>query len=406
VHVPAWVWLATIVGILIIMALDLIIAERRRLRFTPRVAARWIFLSVLFATLFCLVIWAIWGSQYASQFLGVYLAEYSLSADNLFVIMLIVSTFTVPKIHHHRVLVTGMVLALFLRGAAIALGATAIHLFGWVFYLFGAFLIYTAWKLITTGSEPDAKSTENVMLRAVRAVLPVTGDYHGSRLVLRRSTKVWVTPLLIVIIAIGTTDLLFAMDSIPAAFGLTTEPFLILTANAFAMTGLRQLYFLIGGLVNKLAYLPYGLAVILGFIGSKLILDTLHDNDLPFLNNGQPVPVPTVSSGISLIVIVGTLLAAALASAWKASHDRHRQLTSVSFVRALLDADNTHNGAEGGSGMGGAGPRQFQRDGDQAPRHGIVCPDQSLGIGRDSAALGGQQGNQPASGNAGGQQVP
>ncbi|MGB6165605.1 MAG: TerC/Alx family metal homeostasis membrane protein [Pseudonocardiaceae bacterium] len=316
-HIPTWVWLATIVGLFIIMALDLVIADRRRLQFTSRDAARWIFLSILFVALFCLAIWAIWGGRYAGEFLSVYLTEYSLSADNLFVIMLIMSTFAVPAAQQHRVLVTAMMLALFLRTAAITLGATAIHLFSWIFYLFGAFLIYTAWKLIRTGTEADEEFTENAMLRTARAVLPVTGDYHGSRVVLRRGAKVWVTPLLIVLIAIGTTDLLFAADSIPAAFGLTTEPFLIITANAFALTGLRQLYFLIGNLVNKLAYLPHGLAVILGFIGGKLILDTLHDNTLPFLNNGQPVPVPTVSSGVSLIVIVGTLLAATLASTGK-----------------------------------------------------------------------------------------
>jgi tellurite resistance protein TerC len=318
VHIPAWAWLATMVVLLIVMVADLVIIDRRRLRFTPRDAARWIVLSIIFAALFCLAIWAIWGGRYAGQFLSVYLVEYALSADNLFVMMLIVSTFAVPEAHHHRVLVTGMMLALFLRGAAIALGVTAIHLFGWIFYLFGAFLIYTAWKLITTGSEADGEFTENVTLRAVRSVLPVTGDYHGSRLILRRNAKIWVTPLLIVITAIGTTDLLFAVDSIPAALGLTTEPFLVLTANAFALTGLRQLYFLIGGLVNKLAYLSHGLAVILGLIGGKLILDTLHDNDLPFLNNGQPVPVPTVSSGLSLVAIVGVLMVAALASVWKA----------------------------------------------------------------------------------------
>ncbi len=317
VHIPTWVWLATIVGLFIIMALDLVIADRRRLQFTSRDAARWIFLSILFAALFCLTIWTIWGGRYAGEFLSVYLTEYSLSADNLFVIMLIMSTFAVPAAQQHRVLVTAMMLALFLRAAAIALGATAIHLFSWIFYLFGAFLIYTAWKLIRTDTEADEEFTENAMLRAARAVLPVTGNYHGSRVVLRRGAKVWVTPLLIVLIAIGTTDLLFAADSIPAAFGLTTEPFLIITANAFALTGLRQLYFLIGSLVNKLAYLQHGLAVILCFIGGKLILDTLHDNNLPFLNNGQPVPVPTVSSGVSLIVIVGTLLAAALASTGK-----------------------------------------------------------------------------------------
>jgi tellurite resistance protein TerC len=318
VRVTAWVWLATVVGLLIIMSLDLVIVGRRRLRLTSRDATRWILLSIFFAALFCLAIWAVWGGRYAGQFLSVYLAEYSLSADNLFVIMLIVSTFAVPEPQQHRVLGIAMMLALFLRAAAIALGATAIHLFSWIFYLFGVFLIYTAWKLITTGTQADEEFTENIMLRVARAVLPVTGDYHGSRVVLRLNAKVWVTPLLIVIIAIGTTDLLFALDSIPAAFGLTTEPFLILTANAFTLIGLRQLYFLIGGLVNKLTYLPHGLAVILGFIGGKLILDTLHDNTLPFLNNGQPVPVPTVSSGLSLIMIVGTLIAAALASAGKA----------------------------------------------------------------------------------------
>ncbi len=327
-HIPAWAWLVTMVVLFIVMVADLAIIDRRRVRFTPRAAAHWIFLSILFAAIFCLAIWAIWGGRYAGQFLSVYLVEYSLSADNLFVIMLIVSTFAVPDIHHHRVLVTAMVLALLLRGAAIALGITAIRLFGWIFYLFGAFLIYTAWKLITTSGAADGEFTENVMLRAVRAVLPVTGDYHGSRLILRRNAKVWITPLLIVITAIGTTDLLFAVDSIPAALGLTTEPFLVITANAFALTGLRQLYFLIGGLVNKLDYLPHGLAVILGLIGGKLILDTLHDNDLPFLNNGHPVPVPTVSSGISLVTIVGVLMAAALASAWKARHDRQAHPTA------------------------------------------------------------------------------
>lgn len=325
VHVPVWVWLATIAGFFGIMALDLVVAGRRRIGLTSRDATRWVFLSIIFAALFFLAIWGIWGGTYAGQFLSVYLAEYSLSADNLFVMMLIMTTFAVPATHHHRVLVTGMILALFLRGAAIASGATVIHFFSWIFYLFGAFLVYTAWKLIRTGTEADEEFTENVMLRAARAILPVTGDYHGSRMILQRGAKVWVTPLLIVIVAIGTTDLLFAVDSIPAAFGLTAEPFLILAANAFALTGLRQLYFLIGGLVNKLAYLRHSLAVILGFIGGKLILDTLHDNNLPFLNNGQPVPVPTVSSGVSLIMIVGTLLAAALASAAKASRVRDRR---------------------------------------------------------------------------------
>lgn len=322
-RVPVWAWLVTMVGLFLIMAVDLAIVNRHRGRFTPRDATRWIFLSVVLTAFFCLTIWAVWGGRYAGQFLSVYLAEYSLSADNLFVLMLIMSTFAVPEIHHPRVLTIGLILALILRGAAITLGITAVHLFSWIFYLFGAFLIYAAWKLVTTtGGAENKEFTENIILRAARAVLPVTGHYHGCRLILRRNAKTWVTPLLIVITAIGTTDLLFALDSIPAAFGLTAEPFLILTANAFALTGLRQLYFLLTGLAGKLTYLPHGLAVILSFIGGKLILDTLHDNSLPFVNNGQPVPVPTVSSGASLVVIIGALLGVTLASAWKASHGR------------------------------------------------------------------------------------
>ncbi|MGH3853447.1 MAG: TerC/Alx family metal homeostasis membrane protein [Pseudonocardiaceae bacterium] len=318
-HVPAWAWLVTIVGLFGVMVVDLAIVDRRG-RCAPRDSARWILLSMFLAGLFCLSIWVIWGDRYAGQFLSVYLTEYSLSADNLFVLMLIMPTFAVPEAQRHRVLAIGLMLALLLRGGAIALGVTVIHLFGGICYLFGAFLIYTAWKLITTASgAEDAEFTENIMLRLVRAVLPVTGGYHGSRLVIRRNAKVWVTPLLIVITAIGTTDLLFALDSIPAAFGLTTEPFLILTANALALIGLRHLYFLLAGLVGMLPYLPQGLAVILGFIGGKLILDTLHDNNLPFLNNAQPVPVPTVSGGVSLAVIVGALLAAVLASLKPAS---------------------------------------------------------------------------------------
>ncbi|MBV9012307.1 MAG: TerC/Alx family metal homeostasis membrane protein [Pseudonocardiales bacterium] len=316
-RIPEWAWLATIVGLFVIMVIDLVVADWRRFQFMPRDAVRWIFLSILFAVLFCSVIWVIWGGRYAGQFLAVYLTEYSLSADNLLVVVLIMSTFAVPEIHRHQVLVVGMMLALLLRAAAITVGVAAIQVFGWVFYLFGAFLIYTAWKVITSGSQEDPKFTENIVLRALRAVLPVTGDYHGSRLLLRLGRKVWVTPLLLVVIAIGTTDLLFAVDSIPAAFGLTREPFLVFTANAFALTGLRQLYFVVSGLVTKLAYLAHGLAVILGFVGGKLILETLHGNTLPFLNKGHPVPVPTVGSGTSLVVIVITLTVAVLASAWK-----------------------------------------------------------------------------------------
>ena len=210
------------------------------------------------------------------------------------------SAFEVPAEHQHRVLLVGIVIALVMRGIFIAVGAAAIPAFSWVFYLFAVVLIVTAVNLARQGTEHDEEYTETAALRFMRRVLPVTDEFHGAKSFVRVDGRRMVTPMLMVMLAIGSTDLLFALDSIPAIFGLTQEPYLVFTANAFALMGLRQLYFLLGGLLTRLVYLSYGLAVILAFIGVKLVLEALHENSLPFINGGEPVPVPTVGIALSL----------------------------------------------------------------------------------------------------------
>jgi tellurite resistance protein TerC len=270
---------------------------------------------VALAVVFGLGIWYFAGGTYAGEFFAGYITEYSLSVDNLFVFVIIMTSFAVPAVHQHRVLLVGIVIALVMRGLFIAVGAAAINALSWVFYLFAAFLIYTAVNMVRQGIAGDEEEwTEPRVVRLVRRVLPVTEDYHGSKTTVRIDGKRWATPMLIVMVAIGLTDLLFALDSIPAIFGLTQEAYLVFSANAFALMGLRQLYFLLGGLLNRLIYLPYGLAVILAFIGVKLVLHALHENELPFLNGGEPLPVPEIGIGLSLSVIVGVLVITTVAS--------------------------------------------------------------------------------------------
>ena len=223
--------------------------------------------------------------------------------------------------HQHRVLLVGIVIALVMRGGFIAVGAAAIHAFSWVFYLFAAVLVVTAVNVARQGAGHDEEFSENAALRLMRRVVPVTPEFHGARSFVKVGGRRMVTPMLVVMFAIGTTDLLFALDSIPAIFGLTQEPYLVFTANAFALMGLRQLYFLLGGLLSRLVYLSYGLAVILGFIGVKLVLEALHENSLPFVNGGQPVPVPTIGIVTSLTVIVSVLAITTIASLIKARRD-------------------------------------------------------------------------------------
>jgi len=321
--VPVWVWLATIGGLLVLLAVDLVIVDRKPHEVTVGEAGRWVAFYIACAVVFGAGIWMFSGGTHAGEYFAGYITEYSLSVDNLFIFLVIMAAFKVPAIHQHKVLLIGILLALVFRGVFIAVGAAAISQFSWVFYVFGAFLVYTAVKLSGSGlgGEDDEEYEENRVTRWARKLLPVTDDYRDGKVFTRIDGRKFATPLFIVMIAIGSADLMFAVDSIPAIFGLTKEPFLVFAANAFALMGLRQLYFLLGGLLRRLVYLSVGLAVILGFIGVKMILEALHTNSLPFLNGGEPLPVPTIGIPLSLSVIIGVLVITAVASVAKTRRD-------------------------------------------------------------------------------------
>ena len=313
-NVPVWLWFATIAGILVLLAADLVIVDHNPHAIRVGEAAKWVVFYVSCAVLFGLGILMFFGGTYAGEYFAGYITEYSLSVDNLFVFVIIMTTFGVPAIHQHKVLLFGILAALVLRGLFIAAGAAVIEQFEWVFYLFGAFLLYTGWRLAFRGeSDEEEEFRENAALRVVRRFLPVTDDYHGAAVFARIDGKRFVTPMLVVMLAIGTTDILFALDSIPAIFGLTKEPFLVFSSNAFALMGLRQLYFLLGGLLNRLIYLDTGLAVILGFIGVKLILEALHGQGFSW--------APEIGIVTSLAVIVLVLAITTVLSLLKVRHD-------------------------------------------------------------------------------------
>ncbi|MGH3771751.1 MAG: TerC family protein [Pseudonocardiaceae bacterium] len=321
--VPTWVWLATVGGLGVLFALDLVIVDRKPHEVGMAEAARWAVFYLACAAVFGLGVWLFAGSGFAVEYFAGYLTEYSLSVDNLFVFVVIMAAFKVPAIQQHRVLLIGIALALAMRGLFIAAGAALISRFSWVFYLFGVLLVYLGWRQIRQRKQ-NPELQDNAVPRALRKLIPVTDEYDGSRLTVKRGGKRRLTPMIVVMIAIGFVDLIFAMDSIPAIFGLTREPFLVFTASAFALMGLRQVYVLIGELLTRIVYLSIGLGVILGFIGVKLVLDALNENSLPFLNDGQPIDsVPTVGIELSLGVIVGVLLVTTVASLLTTRRHRH-----------------------------------------------------------------------------------
>ncbi|MFC0108200.1 TerC family protein [Kibdelosporangium aridum] len=331
--VPTWLWIATIAGLLILLAIDLVIVDRKPHEVTIGEAARWVTFYVACAVVFGLGLWYFAGGQPAGEFFAGYITEYSLSVDNLFVFLVIMGAFKVPAIHQHKVLLIGILLALGMRSIFILLGAAVIAEFSWVFYLFGAFLIYTAYTFIKSNHDDDGEEyKENGATKLARKFLPVTDDYHGARSFVKVAGKRMVTPMFIVMIAIGTADLLFAVDSIPAIFGLTKEPFLVFAANAFALMGLRQLYFLLGGLLNKLVYLQIGLAAILAFIGVKLVLEALHTNELPFINGGEHLDVWVPNIAVSLSVIIGVLAITTVASLIKSRRDKNKESAESSVT--------------------------------------------------------------------------
>ena len=313
--VAPWVWWTTIAVTSAILLFDVVVIGRRP--HTPSMKECAIALGVYvgLALLFGVGIYVTSGSQYGTEFLAGWLTEYSLSVDNLFIFIIILSKFNVPKKYQQTALMVGIVLALVMRGIFIAVGAAAINNFAWIFYIFGLFLLYTAWKLAKEGGEDEDDYEENRLVRWTSKHLPVTDEWNSNKISAKVDGKRVFTPMFLVILTLGTTDLLFALDSIPAIYGLTKEPYLVLTANIFALMGLRQLYFLIGGLLERLIYLSYGLAFLLGFIGVKLVLHAMHENELPFINGGEHIAwAPEIPIWLSLAVIVGTLVVTTLLS--------------------------------------------------------------------------------------------
>ena len=315
-NIPGWVEIAIIGALVVLLIADVWFVGRRPHEPSMRESALGVAFYVGLALLFGLgVLW--WsGGRYAGEFYAGWLTEYSLSVDNLFVFVIIMARFAVPRQYQQKVLLIGIVLALVLRGIFIVLGAAAIERFVWVFFIFGAFLIYTAWKL-AFHSEDEENFEENALIRWSRRALPMSETFDGAKMRTVVNGKRLFTPMIVVMIAIGTTDLLFALDSIPAIFGLTKEPFLVFTANVFALMGLRQLYFLLDGLLDRLIYLSLGLSIVLGFIGVKLIFEALAENSLSFVNGGEHVTwAPHIPIWLSLSVIIGTLVVTAVASLW------------------------------------------------------------------------------------------
>ncbi|MFB7231014.1 TerC family protein [Streptomyces fimicarius] len=300
------VWALTIFGLSALIAVDFFIGRKPH-DVSTKEAGIWTIVWIALAVLFGVGLMVFGESQASGEFFAGFITEKSLSVDNLFVFVLIMAKFSVPSHLQQRVLLIGVLIALVLRAIFIAAGAAVIANFSWVFYIFGAFLIYTAWKLIqeARADEDEDDWEENRLLKKIEHRFGVADQYHGTKLFIQKNGKRILTPLMVVMLAIGMTDVLFALDSIPAIFGLTQDPYIVFTANAFALMGLRQLYFLIGGLLKKLVHLSYGLSVILGFIGVKLVLHAMHESG---------VNTPEISIPFSLSVIGGVLVITTITS--------------------------------------------------------------------------------------------
>ena len=311
--VPTWAWIATLVFIGALLVFDFFFHVRVAHTPSLKEAAWWSAFFVAVAVLFGGVVWFAGGSEMGTEYFAGYITEKALSVDNLFVFLIIMSSFKVPAADQQKVLLFGIVFALIARTALIALGAGLINSFAWVFYIFGLILLLTAGNMVRQESE-DSHTADNIVIRVAKRFIRTTDEYDGDKLTTVIDGKRQLTPMLLVMVAIGGTDILFALDSIPAIFGLTQNVFIVFTATAFSLLGLRQLYFLLDGLLDRLIYLSYGLAIILAWIGIKLILHALHENNLPFINGGEPVDVVEIPTGLSLSVIVGVLVITIVAS--------------------------------------------------------------------------------------------
>jgi tellurite resistance protein TerC len=340
------VWILTILGILGLLAFDYFFHVRSAHVPTLREAAIWSSLYVGIAILFGLGTLVIGGTEMGSEYFAGYITEKALSVDNLFVFLIIMTSFRVPRENQQKVLLVGIVISLIARAGFIFLGSALLNTFVWVFYLFGLALLITAGNMLKPQTE-ESHSAQNIIVRLARRLFPTTENYDGDRLLTRQDGRRVMTPMLLVMVAIGGTDLMFALDSIPAIFGLTQNVYVVFTATAFSLLGLRQLYFLLDGLLDRLIYLSFGLAAILAFIGTKLILHALHENNLPFINDGEPIEVMEISTGLSLVVILVVLVITIFASLFST---RGRTQTAMANIRrdalAYLDAEYTDDAGE------------------------------------------------------------
>jgi tellurite resistance protein TerC len=310
-------WTITAAALVLVIVVDLLFQVRRKTEPSFKESAILSAIFVLIAVAFAPVVSILWGSEFGEEYIAGFVTEKSLSVDNLFVFLIIFTKLKVPKKAQSQALIVGIFIALILRFIFIAVGAAAIAAFSWVFYIFGAFLIYTAISLVREhfGSHSDDGAPGGKLIEFIKKRVNVVDDYHGASVSIKKDGKRFYTPLLFAMIAIGSADILFALDSIPAVFGLTSEPYIVFTANAFALLGLRQLYFLLSGLLLRLKYLGLGLSVILGWIGIKLAIHALHKNELPFINGGHHVDwLPEISTELSLGVILGTITIATVTS--------------------------------------------------------------------------------------------
>ena len=304
------VWAVTIAAIVGLLALDFVIGRNPH-DVRMREAVTWSVVYVGVAIVFGVWVWQWAGADFGQQYFAGWLVEKSLSVDNLFIFLIIFARFAVPSELQQRALLIGVALALVMRAVFIAIGAAALEYFAFTFVIFGGFLIWTAWGIFKHRNE-DADLEENAIIRAARRRFPITEEYHGNKLTIIENGKRFATPMLLVLIAVGTTDLLFALDSIPATFGVTQEPYLVFAANAFALLGLRALFFVLRNLLDKLVYLAVGLSFILAFIGVKLILTFLHEVN---------PDIPKIETTTSLVVIIATLTITTIASIIKVRRD-------------------------------------------------------------------------------------
>ncbi|MBD2759619.1 TerC family protein [Yimella sp. cx-573] len=312
-NVTSLVWILTIAGIIGLLLFDFFFHVRQAHEPTLKESATWSALYVGVALLFGAGLWFVAGSGHGTDYFAGYITEKALSVDNLFVFLVIIGSFKVPRAYQQKVLLVGIAIALVARAAFVFLGAAMINTFSWTFYFFGLVLLVTAGHMLKPEGT-DEHDADNIVSRIAKKFFKASDEYDGDKLFTRINGRRVMTPMLLVMIVIGGTDILFALDAIPAIYGLTEEPYIVFTATAFSLLGLRQLYFLIDELLDRLIYLSYGLAVILGVIGVKLMLHALHKNSLPFINNGAPVDVIELSTGASLGIIVGVLVITVIAS--------------------------------------------------------------------------------------------